>query len=191
MSGGIDIRAAKAAARAEALGLRRAAHEAAGGPGVATRHLLSALTHHHGRVIAGYLPIRTEIDPVPAMTALAEAGPVVVPEVQGPGQPLRFRRWTPGCALVAGRFGALVPADGEILRPDALIVPLVAFDGLFHRLGYGGGFYDRTLAELRAGQSCFALGFAYAGQEAAALPVEPSDARLDGIVTEKGVRLHE
>ena len=181
---------AKAAARAEALTLRRAAHAAAGGPGDATRHLLSALASHHGRPIAGYLPIRSEIDPLPAMTLLARTGPVAVPEVVASGQPLRFRRWTPGCRLAPGPFGALVPVDAEVIVPEALIVPLVAFDALFHRLGYGGGFYDRTLAALRAGRAVFALGFAYAAQEAAALPVDPTDARLDGIVTQAGVLLH-
>ena len=124
------------------------------------------------------------------MTVLAGIGPVAVPEIVGPGRPLLFRRWTPGCALTVGPYGAMVPATGAVVEPEAVIVPLVAFDGLFHRIGYGGGFYDRTLAALRLRRPVFAVGFAYAGQEAAALPVEPTDARLDAIVTEAGLRLH-
>lgn len=185
-------RALKAIARAEALAQRREAHLAAAGPespvpGDATRHLLSALASHHGRVIAGYLPMRTEIDPLPAMAHLAAAGPVVVPVVRGAGLPLAFRRWTPGCRLVAGAFGAMVPETGETLEPDALIVPMVAFDGFGHRLGYGGGFYDRTLAALRERRAVLAVGFAYSQQAMAALPVEATDARLDMVVTERGL----
>lgn len=179
----------KALARAEALMERRAAHAAldAGGLKDATRHLLSALANWRGRVIAGYLPIKTEIDPRDAMARLAADSPLVVPMMPGPGQPLSFRRWTPGCALVDGGHGTLIPAAGETLVPDALIVPLLAFDLLGHRLGYGGGFYDRTLTDLRARQAVFAVGFAYAAQEMAALPVEATDARLDAVVTEKGL----
>lgn len=178
----------KATARKEALGQRRDAWVAAGGkPGEATRHLLSALAQHHGRVIAGYLPMRDEIDPLPAMELLAADGPVVVPVVQGEGQPLVFRRWTPGCALVKGPHGAMVPKTGEELEPEALIIPLVAFDALGHRLGYGGGYYDRTLFALRARRVVLAVGFAYAGQAMAALPVEATDAKLDLVVTERGL----
>jgi 5-formyltetrahydrofolate cyclo-ligase len=179
---------AKALLRKEALTLRSAAHEAARGPGDATLHLLSALAGHHGRVIAGYMPMRSEIDPLPAMTLLAETSPIVVPVIAGKGQRLKFRRWRPGCKLEEGPFGALVPVSGEELEPEALIVPLVAFDGLGHRLGYGGGFYDRTLEALRAAHRVLAVGFAYAAQEVAAVPVEPTDARLDMIVTEAGAR---
>ncbi|MCR8726752.1 5-formyltetrahydrofolate cyclo-ligase [Frigidibacter sp. ROC022] len=178
----------KAAARIEALMQRDAAHRSldADDRSMATRHLLSSLARWHGRVVAGYLPIRTEIDPLPAMTQLAAEGDVAVPVMTGAGRPLEFRRWTPGCALVDGGMGTLIPESGETLVPDALIVPVVAFDALGHRLGYGGGFYDRTLTELRARQSVFAVGFAYAAQEMAALPVETTDARLDAVVTEEG-----
>jgi 5-formyltetrahydrofolate cyclo-ligase len=181
-------KAMKAVARAEALVQRKDAHRAAAAlVDDANRHLLSALARHHGRVIAGYLPMRTEIDPLPAMAHLAEEGPVVVPVVRGAGQPLAFRRWTPGCALIRGAFGAMIPETGEELDPDALIVPVVAFDGLGHRLGYGGGFYDRTLTALRARHPVLAVGFAYSGQAMAALPVEATDAKLDMVVTERGV----
>jgi 5-formyltetrahydrofolate cyclo-ligase len=177
----------KAAARIEALARRKAAHQAAGGPGEATRHLLDLLEPFRGKIVSGYLPIRTEIDPVPAMSRLAADGPVVVPVIPGPAVSLLFRRWIPGGALIEGPFGALVPETGEDLEPAALIVPLLAFDGAGNRLGYGGGFYDRTLTRLRSLGPVYAVGFAYAGQELPSLPIEPTDAPLDAIATEAGV----
>lgn len=138
--------------------------------------------------MAGYLPIRTEADPLPAMEHLSRANRVCVPVVEGPGRPLSFRTWTPGCALVEGPFRVMVPAAGDVLVPDILIVPMVAFDPALYRLGYGGGFYDRTLEALRSKQPILALGFAYSGQEAEVLPLEPTDQPLDEIVTEAGVR---
>jgi 5-formyltetrahydrofolate cyclo-ligase len=86
--------------------------------------------------------------------------------------------------MVAGPFGALIPEAGDDVVPEVLIVPLVAFDRAGNRLGYGGGFYDRTLEGLRAARPTFAIGFAYAAQEAEALPLEPTDQPLDAIVTE-------
>jgi 5-formyltetrahydrofolate cyclo-ligase len=177
----------KDVARADAFARRKVAHEAASGPGAATRHLLGLLEPYRGRVISGNLPIRTEIDPVPAMTALALDSRVVVPVIPGPATPLLFRRWIPGGTLIEGPFGALVPETGEDLEPDALIVPLLAFHRNGHRLGYGGGYYDRTLARLRMRGEVFAIGFAYAGQETDDMPLEPTDARLDAIVTEREV----
>jgi 5,10-methenyltetrahydrofolate synthetase len=98
-----------------------------------------------GRVLSGYMPMRTEIDPLPAMAA--HRGPVGRAGDPRPAMPLKFREWTPGCALVPGDFGALIPAEGAWLEPEVLIVPLLAFDARGYRLGYGGGFYDRTLEE--------------------------------------------
>jgi 5-formyltetrahydrofolate cyclo-ligase len=122
------------------------------------------------------------------MGALHAAGArVAVPVIAGAGLPLRFALWEPGCALVEGPFRALVPARVEWMVPEILIVPLVAFDVGGGRLGYGGGFYDRTLEGLRAARPTLAVGFAYAAQETDALPLEPTDQRLDLIVTENGV----
>jgi 5-formyltetrahydrofolate cyclo-ligase len=150
----------------------------------ATVHLLERIGTAGSRVIAGYMPIRTEIDPLPAMAALHGAGArVCVPVIAGAGQPLDFREWLPGCAMVEGPFKALVPESGDWLTPDALIVPLVGFDRALNRLGYGGGFYDRTLARL---EGSVAIGFAFAAQELRGIPVEPTDHRLDAIVTEQG-----
>lgn len=177
----------KELARAEAFARRKLAHDKARGPGEATRHLVQVLEPFRGQVVSGYMPIRTEIDPRPAMSLLAADGPVVVPVIPGPAMPLLFRRWIPGGNLISGPFGALVPETGEDLEPAALIVPLVAFHRSGHRLGYGGGFYDRTLARLRRRGKVFAVGFAYSGQEAEGFPVEATDEPLDAIVTEREV----
>lgn len=174
---------AKAAARVAAMVARAAAHAA--GQGAAAARLGAFLAAQRGRVLAGYIPMRTEIDPLPAMAA--HAGPVCVPVIPGRGQPLRFRRWRPGCAMVPGSFGAQVPAEGEWLEPEVLIVPLLAWDRRGYRLGYGGGYYDRTLALLRAAGPRLAVGFAFAAQEVAAVPVEPADQRLDHLVSERGL----
>lgn len=178
----------KAALRRRAFDARKAAFDASRGRNVtATAHLLERIGPPAGRVISGYLPIRTEIDPVPAMTALHEAGArICVPVIAGKGLPLEFREWTPDCALVEGPFKAMVPERGEWLRPDVLIVPLVAFDSLLNRLGYGGGFYDRTLARLRAAGPVEAIGLAFAAQEMPQIPADATDQRLDAVVTERG-----
>ena len=181
---------AKRAARAHALDARARAH--AGGVGAARQaagHALEALHAAHATgTVSAYLAIRNEIDPMPLMLALAGLGfGVALPIIVGPGQPLVFRRWTPGAALEAGPFGTSVPRDGAEVEPDVLVVPMLAFDARCHRLGYGGGFYDRTIARLRARRPVHAFGLAYAGQELPALPVEATDIQLDAVVTEAGV----
>lgn len=178
-----DLTAAKAAARKAAFAARAAAHAA--GQGQACDHLCAVLAPHAGKVLAGYMPMRSEINPLPAMAA--HHGPVCVPVILGKGQPLAFRAWTPDAAMVPGEFGAQVPERGDWLTPQVLIVPLVAFDGQGGRLGYGGGFYDRTLQGLRAKGDVLAVGFAFAAQRLDSLPLEPTDQRLDLIVTDGGV----
>ncbi len=183
---------AKAEARRAAFARRKAAHAAASGAGEAARdRFLAAGLHHGADIVSAYRPIRTEIDPTPIMEALASEGrALAVPVIEGPGLPLRFRAWRPGAAMVAGPFGAEVPAEGDWLEPDLLIVPLVAFsaeNGALWRLGYGGGFYDRTLAGLRARQAVTAVGLAFAAQQAEALPRDPTDEPLDAVVTERSV----
>jgi 5-formyltetrahydrofolate cyclo-ligase len=172
----------KAEARRAAFAARKVAFAA--GQGRAADLLADFLGAHRGRALAGYMPMRTEIDPLPAMAA--HDGPVGVPVIAGKGLPLRFREWTPGCAMVAGEFGALIPAEGAWIDPDVLIVPLLAFDRRGFRLGYGGGFYDRTLELLRARRPRLAVGYAFAAQEVALVPTEPTDQRLDAILTEAG-----
>jgi 5-formyltetrahydrofolate cyclo-ligase len=173
----------KALAR-EAAFARRAEAFAAG-QGQAAEILADYLAGQAGKVLSGYMPMRTEIDPLPAMAA--HQGPVGVPVIIGKGQPLRFREWTPGCPMVAGAFKALIPENGAWVEPEVLIVPLLAFDARGYRLGYGGGFYDRTLAGLRARGPVLAVGFAFAGQKVEAVPTDAFDQRLDAVVTEKGV----
>ncbi|MCC6001764.1 MAG: 5-formyltetrahydrofolate cyclo-ligase [Pararhodobacter sp.] len=180
-----DIDTLKAEARRSALVARQAAHARQPDP-AAQAHLRAALAMHAGAPLAGYMPMRTEIDPLPAMAS--HEGPVGVPVIVARGQALAFHRWTPDCPLVEGPFGARVPADGVPLVPRVLIVPLLAFDARGYRLGYGGGFYDRTLAALRAAGPVTALGFAYAAQEIPDLPIDDFDQRLDAVVTEGGIR---
>ena len=175
---------AKAAARTAALARRAAAHAAGGAQ---AGHLSAVLAGYRGVPLAGYLPMRTEIDPLPAMEEAAAHGPVGVPVIVAPGQPLVFYRWTPGGATAPATFGTSVPVAAEAMVPQILIVPLVAFDLRGGRLGYGGGFYDRTLEALRRDGPVLAIGFAFAAQRAEALPLEPTDQPLDLIVTESGV----
>lgn len=174
----------KAALRKTALERRAKAH----GAGAAQSSYLSGvLSSYRGVPLAGYRAMRTEIDPVAAMTEAAAFGPVGLPVVTGPGQPLVFHHWTPDAAMTAGHFGADVPAMESVMLPEILIVPLVAFDLQGGRLGYGGGFYDRTLAMLRRNGPVLAIGFAFADQQAEGLPQEATDQPLDMIVTERGV----
>lgn len=176
-----DLRRALLARRSEA------AHRAA--PGVGTDHLRAALAPFAGAVLAGYMPMRDEIDPLPAMAAHhAGGGAVCVPVITATAAPLVFHRWQPGADMVAGRFGAQIPATPDPLIPQVVIVPLVGFDAQGGRLGYGGGFYDRTLEALRARGPVTAIGFAFDAQEAPALPQEPTDQPLDMIVTPAGLR---
>jgi 5-formyltetrahydrofolate cyclo-ligase len=175
----------KQAARKRAFAARKAAFEAR--PAAAAGWLSAVLAGHRGVPLAGYMPIRTEIDPLPAMEEAAAHGPVAVPVIEAAGQPLRFARWTPEAPMVEGAFGARVPADLQWVVPQIVIVPLVAFSRVGGRLGYGGGFYDRTLEGLRARGPVLAIGFAFAAQQDDDLPLEPTDQPLDLIVTEQGV----
>jgi len=174
----------KALARKAAFAARKEAF--ARGQGQAAEILADYLSAQAGAVLAGYMPMRTEIDPLPAMAA--HRGVVGVPVIPGPAMALRFREWTPGCALVAGEFGALIPAEGAWVEPAVLIVPMLAFDARGYRLGYGGGFYDRTLEGLRARRPTLAVGFAFAAQEVDEVPIDAFDQQLDVVVTEEGVR---
>ncbi|GHD99545.1 5-formyltetrahydrofolate cyclo-ligase [Defluviimonas sp. 20V17] len=173
----------KAAARKAAFARRKAAF--AQGPGAAPARLTQVLAPHAGRPLAGYMPMRTELDPLPAMAA--HAGPVGVPVIPGPAQALTFRAWHPGAEMIAGEFGALIPAAGDWITPEVLIVPLLAFDRRGFRLGYGGGFYDRTLEALRAARPTLAIGYAFAAQEVDHVPIEATDQPLDLIVTDREV----
>jgi 5-formyltetrahydrofolate cyclo-ligase len=173
----------KGLARETAFATRKAAFAA--GQGQAAEILADYLAGQGGKVLSGYMPMRTEIDPLPAMAA--HQGTVGVPVIIGKDRPLRFREWSPGARMVEGAFKALIPEDGVWVEPEVLIVPLLAFDARGYRLGYGGGFYDRTLEGLRARGPVLAVGFAFSAQEVAEVPIDATDQRLDAIVTEKGV----
>lgn len=185
-----DTFSAKAELRKAAQAQRRAAAEADdGGAAKAARdHFLAGRLHTGAEVVSGYRPIRSELDPTPLMVALLDAGHrLCVPVIEDRGLPLKFREWTPESRMVEGAFGAEVPEEGDWLEPELLIAPLLAFDRAGRRLGYGGGFYDRTLAGLRARRRTLAVGFAYAGQEVEAVPSDPTDQPLDAVATEAGL----
>lgn len=179
----------KARVRKEAFVRRRMAHQAAEqAADDLCNHLLASRLLTGAAVISAYRPIRTELDPTPLMNALHEAGHVLgVPVIQGEGQPLVFHQWWPGIPMKDGAFGAEVPAAGQAVVPDLLLLPMLAFDNQGWRLGYGGGFYDRTLEQLRQHRSVRAIGIAYAAQQIDFVPTESTDQRLDAIATETGI----
>jgi 5-formyltetrahydrofolate cyclo-ligase len=140
-------------------------------------------------VVAGYWPMKSEADPRPLMAALSSLGhPLALPCVEKRAAPLLFRCWKEGDPLGRGAYGTSepLPAAAPVI-PSVLLVPLLAFDAQGFRLGYGGGYYDRTLAVLRAARPVTAIGIAYAGQEIPAVPHEAHDLRLDAILTEAGL----
>ncbi|MFN9092458.1 MAG: 5-formyltetrahydrofolate cyclo-ligase [Alphaproteobacteria bacterium] len=180
----IVLQAAKAAARKLARA-RRAGLANAAAPALLEDAVLAQYAPPPGAIIAGYWPMGEEMDPRPLMLALAARGHALALPVTPPcGQPLTFRAWAPGAALRAGPMGISEPAEGEALSPDILLVPLLAFDRAGRRLGYGGGYYDRTLAALPGAK---AIGIAYAGQEMPEVPAGPQDFRLPLIATEDSV----
>ncbi|HYD97791.1 MAG TPA: 5-formyltetrahydrofolate cyclo-ligase [Alphaproteobacteria bacterium] len=185
MSEDLDPAAAKARLRAEMRRGRAAVPEPALAAEAAALRLIAALRPGPGRVVAGYAAIGSELQAWPALARAHAAGAAcALPVVLGAGQALEFRRWSPGAPLVAGAFGAAVPPpDAEPVSPDLVLVPLLAFDRRGWRLGYGGGYYDRTLEALRAAGPVTAVGFGFSAQEAAAVPHEATDQRLDWIVT--------
>lgn len=175
--------AAKAALRARALAARLAGQGDATG---ITCHLTQALAPHAGAGLAGYWPMRGEADPRPAM--MAHSGPLALPVVTGRGVALIFRAWDGG-ALEPGPYGtAHPPESAPVLTPSVLIVPLAAFDKAGNRIGYGGGYYDRSLQLLRAAGPVCAIGLAFATQELPEIPAEPFDQPLDLIVTDQAIR---
>lgn len=138
--------------------------------------------------ISFFWPIRTEIDPRPVMEAFASERPVCLPLTHGREAALTFHRWTPETTMVKDSFGVPVPHGTEEVIPTTLVVPMLAFDTRGHRLGYGAGHYDRTLAELRQTGTVLAIGFAFEAQRADnPLPIEPTDQPLEMVVTEAGV----
>ena len=147
-----------------------------------------------GAIVASYWPIRDEADPRAFASALVARGhPIVLPVIATFDAALSFRPWRNGDDLSRNIHGIHEPLSHlETVEPQVLLVPLLAFDADGARLGYGGGYYDRTLAALRPPRTIrghiVAIGVAYAGQEVAKLPRDAHDQRLDGVVTENGFR---
>jgi 5-formyltetrahydrofolate cyclo-ligase len=139
--------------------------------------------------VSGFSPIGSEINPLPLMRRLAAHGAcLALPVVIGRGHPLVFRAWTFGEPLGKGVWGIREPPPAAPqVEPDILLVPLAAFDRAGHRIGYGAGYYDLTLAGLRTRKPILAVGLAYAAQEIAAVPATARDARLDLVVTERDI----
>lgn len=182
-----DLSATKATLRTAAHA-RRAGLQAPARDRAIHAHLTAFLATTRGP-LSGYWPMRSEADIRPALTALSATRTVALPVVTGRAQPLLFRAWTPATMLVPAAFGTEVPPDSApVVIPQVLLIPLLAFDPQGWRLGYGGGFYDRTLAVLRPAGPVLAIGVAYAGQQVDHVPHDPAtDARLDAVVTEDGV----
>lgn len=151
---------------------------------------LDALGFRAGSVVAGYWPIATEIDIRPLLARLEGRGAVcALPVVVEAGAALQFRRWALIEDLEDGPHGTRQPvAAAPIVRPQIMLVPLLAFDAAGGRLGQGGGYYDRTLAALRSDGPVTAIGVGYALQERAQLPMTATDQRLDWILTEDAMR---
>jgi 5-formyltetrahydrofolate cyclo-ligase len=177
--------------RAQMRALRGRLARSAGPIGEAiARHALTNTPFPPSSAVAGYAPLGDEADPLPLLEALVAYGHQTGLPVTPAGRAaLVFRRWAPGEALVAARFGLSEPPEtAAIFEPTILLVPLLAFDRTGHRLGYGAGYYDRTLEKLRALRSVLAIGIAYSGQEVDEVGAGQHDERLDWIVTEREAR---
>lgn len=142
-----------------------------------------------GLVVSGFMPIRSEINPLPLMRRYQGTGAqLVLPAIAARGLPLHLRAWNAGDKLVAGQWGIREPGpDAAEIDPDVMLVPLAVFDRRGHRIGYGAGHYDRTIAGVRARKPVVAVGIAFAVQEVSDVPILPHDERLDLVLTEKGL----
>lgn len=184
---------AKQAARKAAAAQRKkaadSAPQAAGELAKQTELLRACLADRQAPVIAGYWPIRTELDPRPLLARLRAAGArICLPATPPPGQPLSFHHFASEDQLTDGPYGTRQPdpASPPVI-PQLILAPLLAFDAGGGRLGYGGGFYDRTLAVLAAaGHKPLYIGLAFAGQQLQTVPTGPLDRRLDGVLTPDG-----
>ena len=187
MSNSVASISDKANLRTAALAARDAlsgAYRTAAAESIARRGLPIPITP--GTIVAGYAPIRSELDPHPLMRKLAAHGAqLALPVIVARDLPLKFRAWSLNDKLQRGPLGILEPSpDAAEIIPDILLVPLAAFDRSGHRIGYGAGHYDRTLAQLRAIRKITALGVAFAAQEIPTVSASAHDARLDLVLTE-------
>jgi 5-formyltetrahydrofolate cyclo-ligase len=175
---------AEAIARRDAMpaNVRQAAAET-----IASRNF--PLTIIRGLIVSGFMPLKSEISPLPLLQKLPEAGAqLALPKIDGRGKPLVMRAWQFGAPLDRGQWGIREPKqDAPEVDPDIVLVPLLAFDRAGHRIGYGAGYYDMTIARLRAIKPVTAIGIAFAAQEIPTVPATPRDARLDLVLTEHEV----
>jgi 5-formyltetrahydrofolate cyclo-ligase len=139
-----------------------------------------------GMIVSGFMPLKSEINPLPLMRKLADVGArLALPVVAGRGMPLIMRAWSWGEPLVPGVWGIREPGPAAAtVEPDIVLVPLLAFDRSGHRIGYGAGYYDLTIAQLRANKPIVAVGIAFAAQEIETVPRTAFDAQLDLVLTE-------
>jgi 5-formyltetrahydrofolate cyclo-ligase len=142
-----------------------------------------------GAIVSGFMPLKSEINPLPLLQKLSESGArLALPAIARRGQPLIMRAWEFGAPLDRGQWGIREPkAEATEVDPDILLVPLLAFDRSGHRIGYGAGYYDMTIHRLRARKPVTAVGIAFAAQEVANIPTTPRDERLDLVLTEREV----
>jgi 5-formyltetrahydrofolate cyclo-ligase len=140
-----------------------------------------------GTIVSGFMPMKSEINPLPFMRKLADRGAqLALPAIDGRGKPLIMRAWTFGDALKAGQWGIREPVpEAPQVDPDILIVPLACFDRAGHRIGYGAGYYDMTINALRAKKKVVAIGMAFAIQEIPRVPATERDEQLDLVLTER------
>lgn len=188
-----NLRVQKQALRLEMKALRAQAKADDPEAGSALRDVfLRHLTLPPHFIIGGYVAFGSEIDPAPLIHVLRQRGhAIALPVVVEKGQPLLFRAYNPGSALVKNRYGIMEPDPAAaIVRPDILLVPLLAFDRQLYRLGYGGGYYDRSIRQLRAIKPIEALGLGFACQQVATVLHDEHDAPLDRIITEAEVFPH-
>ncbi|HEY7666405.1 MAG TPA: 5-formyltetrahydrofolate cyclo-ligase [Xanthobacteraceae bacterium] len=186
----LSVEDTKAAIRREAQARRDALPaelRAAAAQTIAARPFPAVLARH--AIVSGFMPLKSEINPVPLMRALADAGArLALPAIAGRGKPLVMRAFAFGDALAPGVWGIREPkSEAPELFPDVVLVPLLAFARSGHRIGYGAGYYDMTLTALRARKTVLAVGIAFAAQEITSVPATPRDARLDLVLTEREV----
>jgi len=186
-----DIADAKAVMRKQAAKNRAqlAALDPTGADRLA-KHLPHLIERFGNGAYAAYLPIRSELSPLPLVKGLAESGLVTaMPITPEPGMPLSFHQWAPGMPLDSGPYGTQQPpVANPLVTPTVILAPMLAFDDGCWRLGYGGGFYDRSLAALRgSGHVVTAIGIAYGDQRVAAVPTGPYDMALDAVLTPEGL----
>ena len=180
----------KATLRAAALTLRDAlpaAERQAAAEAIAARAFPVAVAP--GLIVSGFMPMKSEINPIPLLRKLADAGAqLALPAIAGRGKPLIMRAWSFGAPLKSGQWGIREPGpEAAEVAPDILIVPLACFDRAGHRIGYGAGYYDMTIHALRAKKNVIAIGIAFAAQEIPQVPATERDERLDLVLTEREI----